>query len=272
MKAMETITSRQNAKIKQARALRWRKVREETGLFLVEGIRHVGDAISAGALIERIFYAPDLLTSDFAYGLIQQANKRGVLCYKLSSDVFKSLAEKVGPQGILVVVRQTPTPLAELTPQNFPWGVALMAPQDPGNIGTILRTIDAVGANGLILLDGGTDPWHPTAVRASMGQLFWLPVVQTSFDDFKSWVEEHDYHVYGTSARGEVDYLEITYSHPCVLLLGSEREGLSVAQAAICERIARVPMVGRLNSLNLAVAAGVILFEMKKARRPDVIL
>ena len=255
------ITSRQNPKIKQARALYARKGREESGLFLVEGIRHVGEAMQANFPLDHIFYAPELLRSEFAQRMIEHAAARGVPIYETPPDIFNTLAEKDDPQGILAVARQQTTPLASLTPDFHPWLVAAITPQDPGNVGTILRTIDAVGANGLILLDGGADSWHPTAVRASMGALFWVPVAQAGWGEFAEWAR--GYHLYGTSARGTADYREVNYVRPCVLLLGSEREGLNEEQAVACEMLVRLPMEGRVSSLNLAVAAGVMLFEMR---------
>jgi TrmH family RNA methyltransferase len=257
------LTNPRNPHIKQARALQQRKVRDETGLFVVEGIRHVGEAVEAKAQVEYICYAPDLLQSDFAYQLLEKQMALGLRCYALAPEVFRSLAEKENPQGILAVVRQPRTALADLHPDNFSWGVALVAPQDPGNIGTVLRTIDAVGASGLLLLDGGADPAHPNAVRASMGAQFWLPVVSASFADFAAWAKGQAYHLYGTSAHGSVDYRAVTaYARPCVLLLGSEQKGLLPEQTAVCEQLIRLPMQGRVSSLNLAVAAGIMLYQM----------
>jgi TrmH family RNA methyltransferase len=260
---LEVITSPQNAKIKQARALRQRKHRQARGSFLVEGIRHVGEAVQSGAAIEALFYAPDLLESEFALSLVEDLSSRGIAVYAVSEEAFASLAEKENPAGILAVVRMAPGRLSELTPQNFPWGVAVISPQDPGNIGAILRTIDAAGCSGLLLLEGGADPYHTGAVRASMGALFWHPVISARFVEFSSWVKDHGYHVYGTSARGNRDYREIErYERPAILLLGSEQEGLTGQQLAICGEILRLPMQGRVTSLNLAVAAGILLFAM----------
>lgn len=260
---MEIISSRSNPKIKRARALRKRKARQETCCFLVEGIRHVGEAFEAGAAIEAIYHAPELLNSDFAQALIVELSRVGVPCYATTDEVFDSLADKQNPQGILAIVRQPEECLDNLNPGNFGWGVALVSPQDPGNLGAILRTVDAVGASGLLLLEGGVDPYHPSAVRASMGALFWRPVVSASFADFAGWAGQHAYHLYGTSVHGDTDYRQLgSYSSPCVLLMGSEREGLTPEQAALCERLIRLPMRGRASSLNLAVATGVMLYDM----------
>ena len=260
---MELISSHNNPKIKQVRALHQRKARQEARLFLVEGIRHVGEAIEAKAAIEAIYFAPELLKSEFASELVANQANAGVACYATSAEVFDSLADKENPQGILAVIRQPEHHLAELNPGNFAWGVALVSPQDPGNLGAILRTVDAVGASGLILLESSVDLYNPAAVRASMGTLFWYPVVQSTFADFQSWVKINSYHVYGSSAHAENDYLQARpYLKPRILLLGSERAGLTAAQQSICESMLRLPMHGRATSLNLAVAAGILLYAM----------
>jgi TrmH family RNA methyltransferase len=195
--------------------------------------------------------------------LVEEACGGGLPCYETTEEVFASLADKENPQGILAVVRQRQETLSDLNPRAFSWGVACIAPQDAGNVGTILRTIDAVSADGLILLDGGVDPYHPTAVRASMGSIFRHPLVKASFDDFSQWVERYHYQVFGTSAHGSVEYQQIDgYTRPFILLLGDERHGLTGAQAGICQALLRLPMHGKVTSLNLAVAAGVMLYAM----------
>lgn len=264
---IETITSRSNPKVKAVRALHQRKAREESGSFLVEGIRHVGEAAAAARAgkveIESLYYAPDLLTSDFALSTIDELVRQGIPCYPTSREVFDSIAEKENPQGIAAVVRHHPPGLHSLNPSNFPWGVALVAPQDPGNLGTILRTIDAAGASGLLLLDSGLDTTHPSAVRASMGALFWYPPITAAFDEFVAWARHGGYHIFGTSARGSCDYREVeSYPLPRILLMGSEREGLSEKQRLACDVLLRLPMQGRGSSLNLGVATGILLYEM----------
>lgn len=257
------ITSRSNSKVKQVRALRWHKHRQATNLFVVEGIRPVGEAVEAGMGIETIFYAPDLLKSKFAHELIQTLSRGDIPCYATNVEVFESIADKENPQGILAVVQQRWSTLAELNPDIFPWGVALVAPQDPGNIGAISRTIDAVAASGLLLLDDSADPYHPSAVRASMGALFWHPIARAGFSEFVSWSKKHEYHVIGTSAHAKQDYRQVSsYKLPLILLMGSERQGLTTEQAAECEEVIRLPMRGRSTSLNLAVATGVMLYSL----------
>ena len=257
--------SRNNPKIKQIRSLRQRKGRDETGLFIVEGIRHIGAAVEAGMQIDSLCYAPDLLSSAYALEMLAQQQARGITCLALETATFTSLADKENPQGILAVVRKPAWALNQLHPGNFPWGVALVAPQDPGNIGTILRTIDAVGASGLLLLDNSADPYHPSAVRASMGALFWVPVIQASFAHFLQWSKGNSYTLFGTSAHDSRDYRLVEQVHfPLILLLGSEREGLSPEQRQACDQLLRLPMHGRATSLNLAVAAGVMLYAIER--------
>jgi TrmH family RNA methyltransferase len=266
---MTLITSPSNPKIKQVRTLlSQRKARQESGLFVVEGIQPVGAAVEAAAArgsvtIEMILYDPDSLSSAFALRLVEDQSRTGIACYSTTRTIFDSVASKENPQGILAVVSLSQPSLAELTPENFPWGVALVTPQDPGNVGTILRTIDAVGAAGLLVLDGGADLHHPAAVRASMGSLFWHPIVTVTFGEFRAWAAQHGYHLYGTSAHASQEISTVaSYSHPCVLVLGSERQGLSPEQAATCTTMLRLPMHGRISSLNLAVAAGILLYDM----------
>jgi TrmH family RNA methyltransferase len=281
------ITSSSNPLVKQARALRGRKARAATGLFLVEGIHHVGEVIQAGWEIEAILYAPDVLTSDFAREVISRvpsALQPGGLkplertsspkgdaagmrpaVQPVSAQVMESLTDKENPQGILAVVHQKQARLIDLSPIRC--GAALVSPQDPGNVGAILRTLDAAGVDALFLLEGGVDPYHPTAVRASMGALFWKPVIQVRFDDFVAWARQGNYQLVGSSAHGVQDYLMLKPKLPWILLLGSEQKGLSPEQIRACDAVVSLPMRGRASSLNLAVAAGVLLYELTEDRR-----
>jgi TrmH family RNA methyltransferase len=250
------ITSLSNPLIKQARNLHQKKARRESGLFLVEGIHHVGEAVEAGWDVESVLYAPDLLTSSFAHDLITRLDSPP---QPVTPQVMESLADKDNPQGILAIVRQKQTRLHELG--QVTRVVALVAPQDPGNVGTILRTIDAVNADALFLLDGGVELYHPSVVRSSMGVLFWKPVVQTSFDQFVQWARGGNYQLIGTSAHGDVEYHTLVPHIPWVLVLGNEQKGLSREQTDACDVTVSLPMLGRVSSLNLSVAAGVLLYQ-----------
>ena len=257
------ITSLSNPLVKKIRSLKSRKARAENGLFLVEGLHHVGSALESGWDVDELFYAPELLTGDFAESLLDDARRIGLTPQPISTKVMDSLTEKDNPQGILAAVKQRDAGFTDL--QEFQSGVALISPQDPGNVGTILRTLDAVGADALFLLDGGVDLYHPTCVRASMGTLFWKPVVRASFDDFERWAKEKGIQLIGTSARGQLDYWETKPEEsPWMLVLGSEQKGLSAEQLAACDVSVSLPMRGRVSSLNLSVAAGILLYALKE--------
>jgi len=261
------ITSLSNPLIKQARALRQKKARVESGLFLVEGIHHVGEAIEAGWDVESVLYTSGVLTSAFAHDLITRLSFSPQL---VTAQVMESLADKENPQGIIAIVRQKKVELNDLifsSPPRTAAGakyVALVSPQDPGNVGTILRTLDAVGADALFLLDGGVELYHPSVVRSSMGTIFWKTVIQTSFDEFIQWARHGNYQLIGTSAHGDVDYKTLIPQTPWVLVLGNEQKGLSPEQMKACDITVSLPMQGRVSSLNLAVAAGVLMYAFKK--------
>jgi TrmH family RNA methyltransferase len=256
---MELITSPSNPFIKQVRALRQKKARIESGSFLVEGIAHVGEAVEADWDVEAILYAPDQLTSAFAKDLLSRVKRVDARSQPVSASVMESLAEKDNPQGILAVVKQKHTTLAEIKSLNR--AVALVSPQDPGNLGAILRTLDAAGVDMLFQLDGGVDLFHPTAVRASMGAIFWKPVVQSSFGEFVTWARERNLQLIGASAKADVDYRTLVPQEPWVLALGAEQKGLTREQTDACDVTVTLPMKGRVSSLNLSVAAGVLLYR-----------
>ena len=258
----EIISSSSNPLIKQVRALHLKKTRDESGLFLVEGILHVGEAAEAAWDFEFLLYCPERLKSEFGRQLVEKLAHQGVRCQPVSETAFESFSEKENPQGIAAVLHQKKRGLTDLP--SFEFVVAVVAPQDPGNVGTILRTIDAIGADGLILLDGGVEPYHPSAVRASMGTLFWKPFFSAAFSEFADWVKKSGVRLIGTTAHATVDYRALHLDgRPTILLLGSEQKGLLPEQLAICEDLLALPMRGRATSLNLAVAAGVFLYALK---------
>jgi len=287
------ITSRSNKRIVSIRKLRARKERELAGLFFLEGIRIVGEAVQLGAEVETLVVAPDLLRSEFGWELVEGQRRRGVACLEVSGDVFESLSVKERPQGLGAVVRQGWTTLDQAAqggaarpgvgPRDCgagdadgpetgsaaspaPLWVALSEVADPGNLGTILRTCDAVGAAGIILVGDTTDPYDPACVRASMGAVFSQRLVRTCLGELAAWAERNSYTVVGTSAEGARHYREAPYGRRTVLFMGSERQGLSGDERAICHVTVRIPMVGRADSLNLAVATAVILYEIFNRR------
>jgi TrmH family RNA methyltransferase len=260
---VENISSRNNPLVREIRSLHQHKARKETGKFLIEGIHHVGEAVQAGWEIESLVYSPDLLTSDFGLNQVEVLSQHGIRCFPMARTLFVSLASKDNPQGILAVAHQREHALETISSTHIKLGAACISPQDPGNVGTILRTLDAVGADVLFLLEGGVELYNPTLVRSSMGSLFWKPVVQCSFPEFIEWGHGHELRLLGSSSHSEVDYRKVKQEdRPTILLLGNEQKGLTKDQIAACDTVVSIPMNGRGSSLNLAVAAGILLYAL----------
>ncbi len=291
------VTSRANKRISAIRRLRGRRGRDETGLFWAEGIRVVIEAVKAGAMIETLVVAPELLRSEVAKEAVSACRARGVECLEVSADVFASLSDKEGPQGLGAVVRQRWASLPAsggrgggadqgggsgcgaakpASPLGSPLWVALDSVQDPGNLGTIIRTTDAVGGTGVALTGRTTDPYDPTSVRASMGSLFAIEIARADFADLVAWARRENLGLIGTSGSAAAGYASSEaislYRRPAVLLMGGEREGLSSEQQAACDLVVRLPMIGRCDSLNLAVATGVMLYRILESRSPGATL
>ena len=261
------ITSPANERIKEIRKLQQRKEREKSGTFFIEGLRIVGQAVQAGARLEALIAAPELLRSEFGLRLVKEQAARGIPLLEVSAEVFRRFSITEGPQGIAAVVRQTWTSLRDIQIEGGkPW-VALDSVADPGNLGTILRTNDAAGGAGVILLDQSTDPFDPSAIRASMGALFDQRLARCSLDEFADWVKAAGAAVVGASGSAEDDYHAFRYPQRLVLLMGSERLGLQPRHYQLCDAVVKIPMAGQSDSLNLAVATAVILYEVLNQRR-----
>ncbi|HZW04925.1 MAG TPA: RNA methyltransferase [Anaerolineaceae bacterium] len=261
------ITSNANAQVKAIRKLRDRKDRQQSGLFFAEGLRITGEAIERGWEIETLVVAPELLVSDYGLQLVDGFHKHSGQVLEVSQEVFRSVSGKEGPQGIAAVVRQRWEALETLVPGIHDRWVALDSVADPGNLGTILRTHDAVGGQGVILLDQSTDPYDPSAIRASMGAVFSQRLVKASFEEFSAWKQRHHFPLIGTSDKADEDYHSFRYPSGLAVLMGSERHGLQPKHFALCDRVVRIPMIGRSDSLNLAVATAVVLYEVFNQQR-----
>lgn len=256
------ITSRHNPAIKRIRALLSRRERDRTGLFLVEGIRLVAQALGVRAPVQELIVAPEMLSSAFAWNLVERHAAAGMPCVTVSAGVFQSISVKEHAQGLAAVARQRWARLADISPRRDHRWIALNEAQDPGNLGSILRTSDAVGAEGIILLGATTDPHDPTAIRASMGAIFSQRLVRATFAEFIAWANQQSCSVVGAAGSGAMDYRAYRYTAPFVLLMGSEQHGLTDEQQAACAAVVRIPMIGESDSLNLAVATSVILYEV----------
>ena len=266
------ITSFANPKVKYIRKLEQKKHRQQTGQFFIEGLRTVGEAVQTGAPIQMLVTAPDLLVSDFGKSLLYHPGVLDIDQIEVSAEIYTKLAHKDGPQGIGAIVDQRWIPLDTATLQPADLWITLDSVADPGNLGTIMRTADAVGACGIILLGDSTDPYDPAAVKASMGSLFTMNLIQTGWDDFLFWQQTHQIALVGTSDSAEKDYQQLSYQRPMILLMGSERHGLSAEKQTACDQMACIPMEGRCDSLNLAVATSLMLYEIyNQSRGLDII-
>lgn len=253
---------------KLAKSLKQKKNRQQTGYCLAEGIHIIGQAVESSTPIHSIFYAPSMLKSQYALSLIEAQKKLGIPCYECDEQRMQTLAEKENPQGIVAVVAQKKTHLEGFTPSTFSWGVVLINPQDAGNVGTILRTCDAVGAAGCIITEPCVDRGNPTLIRASMGAVFFKPLIITTFTQLVEWAFKHGYHIIGTSAHAQSAYDELSaYPKPLLVMFGSEKEGLTAEHTRICEQMVRLPMHGKTTSLNLSVSVGVILYDILQKDR-----
>ncbi len=259
---MDMITSTANPQIKTIRKLKDRKFRAESGLFFLEGVRIVIEALEAGEWITQLIVSRELIGSAKAVEVVEEAEINGIPILEVNKEVFESISGKDGPQGLAAVAQQKWTELkTDTTLQSGIW-IALYQVADPGNLGTILRTLDGMGGAGVILLDHCTDPFDPSAIRASMGAVFSKKIIKTSSTDFKAWVAQNNIQVTGTADSAKTDYRQYRYPKNGILMMGSEREGLPASLAGICKDVVSIPMLGSADSLNLAVASSIVLYEI----------
>jgi TrmH family RNA methyltransferase len=261
------ITSSANDHIKALRKLEQAKDRRASGNFLAEGLKAVGQAFDSNAKIHELLVSPELLVSEYGHSLIERANQQNIPTLELSPSVFATLARKEKPQGIAALIAQKWSDLSTTSALSDSFWVALESIQNPGNLGTILRTCDAVGVSGLILLDESTDPYDPSAVKASMGSIFTVPHFRADLSDLTAFLQRSkDLAMIGTSDKANSSVFEVTFPSTILLLLGSERQGLSEPYIALCSRMLRIPMEGACDSLNISVAAGVMLYQIYQNR------
>jgi TrmH family RNA methyltransferase len=242
----EVISSAANPLVKRVRALADRKHRRRESAFVVQGIQPVWQAVEAGADIDALIVAPDLLRHPGAVAMVAGQEASGVRVARLSGELFGRIADRDGPSGLAAIVRSAPRALADLAVGTGSLFAALHSAGNPGNVGTIIRTASAVGADGVILIGPSADPHDPIAVKASMGAIFTVPVALAS------------------SARGSVSCWDADLAPPLVVLLGSEGAGLPDDLLAAADLRVAIPMTGTAESLNLAVAAGVLLYEVRR--------
>ena len=261
--APKAITSLQNERVKAIRALEMRKERKETGLFVAEGTSLLVTARDNGFKPETLVYRAGSAASGIAQGLVTWALNEGVECLEVSEAVLGKLSSKDNPQSMLGVFKQRwiePPPAARIGRENV-W-LALEEVRDPGNLGTIIRTADAVGAAGIILIGACCDPYSHECVRATMGSVFAVPLARMQREAFLVWIGGWSGDIVGTHLDAAEDFRTAEYRAPTLLLMGSEGPGLSANLTAACTRL-KIPMVGQLDSLNLAVATALMLYQIR---------
>lgn len=256
------ITGFSNPLIKQVRSLREKKHRKREGLFLAEGLRIMTEAREAGFLPEMLFRCAGRDSHALEIALEGEVQKAGGDVIETSADILSKLSGKDNAQTVIGVYREHPTMLAELDRSAAPIWLVAQAMRDPGNLGTMLRTGDAVGAGGLILIDDCTDPFSVEAVRASMGAIFTQKIVQCRWEEFLPWLRSADGQLVGTSLHTDIDYQAPAYASPCFILTGNEAQGLPADYAAACDLQVKMPMQGKADSLNAAMATAVMAYEV----------
>jgi TrmH family RNA methyltransferase len=263
------IASAANPLVKRVRQLGDRKHRRRECAFVVQGIQPVWQAVEAGADIDTLIVAPGLLRQPGAAAMVAAQEAAGVRVARLSDELFGRIADRDGPAGLAAIVGFTPLRLAGLATGPSAVLAALHEVGNPGNLGTIIRTASAVGAAGVVLIGACADPYDPAAVKASMGALFTVPVaVAASPAEFLAWSAEQRITVVATSGHAPVSYWEADLRPPLALLLGSEGAGLPADLITAAGLQVAIPMTGTAESLNLAVAAGILLYEVR--RRAEV--
>ena len=261
----DVISSAANPLVKRVRLLADRKHRRRESAFVVQGIQPVWQAIEAGSDVEVLIVAPDLLRHPGATAMVAEQETAGVRVARLSGELFGRISDRDAPSGLAAIVRAAPMAVTGLPVSAGSLFVVLHSAGNPGNLGTIIRTASAAGAAGVILIGPSADPYDPAAVKASMGALFTVPVATAaSAAEFLAWARAGEVRVAATSARGSVTCWDADLRLPLAVLLGSEGSGLPEDVLDAADQRVAIPMTGTAESLNLSVAAGVLLYEVRR--------
>ncbi len=259
------VTSLSNDTVKAVRALHLRKEREQSGLFLAEGLKIVTEAIELGHAPTILMYGPQAREHPVLNKAVQATTEAGGDVIEVTPAILEKVSRRDNPQMVIGVFRQVFAPPAALDPAAAPCWVALEQVRDPGNLGTIVRTADAAGCGGVILVGDCCDPYSLEAVRATMGSIFAVNIAKASEAEFLAWRQAWPGSVVGTLLTADTDYRAARYRRPTLILMGPEQAGLSPALAAACDVAVKIPMRGRADSLNLAVATGVMIYAATEA-------
>lgn len=263
---MEQITSVKNNRVKTWASLKQKKYRNSTGLYLLEGVRLVEEAIEAGAPVVEILISGDPLSGRFDR-IITGATGLGAALYEVTDQVLEHVADTQSPQGVIAIVKKTEgDPFAFVAKKQSPLYLVLDGIQDPGNLGTMIRTADAVGATGVFVGESCVDVYNPKVVRATMGSLFHLPVFDVKLTELLPKLRELGVAVVGTVVEAEQTVFAADFTGSVALVIGSEAHGVSAEIAELVDTEVTLPMPGKAESLNAAIAASVMLYEALRQR------
>jgi TrmH family RNA methyltransferase len=261
---VKTVTSLANPLVKEIRGLALPKNRKESGLFIAEGLKLATDALERNWPIRMLVYSAKASGQTAIDRAVATACARGADILAVNDAVLGKIARRDNPQTVIGVFEQRLAPPESISSRDSGLWIALEGIKDPGNLGTIIRTADAVGAQGVLLIGETVDPFSVEAVRATMGSIFHLPISRMSVSEFLSWRSTWRGIVVGTHLSGRRDYREVDYRRPVLLLMGNEQSGLPDALADACDVLVRIPQAGKADSLNLAIATAVMLFEIRR--------
>ncbi|MBZ9896922.1 MULTISPECIES: RNA methyltransferase [unclassified Mesorhizobium] len=262
---VKEVTSLANPLVKDIKALALKKFRDQQNAFMAEGLKLVIDALDLGWQIRTLVFAKAGRGNAAVEKVAARTVASGGTVLEVSEKVLVAITRRDNPQMVIGVFSQKFLALKDIRADNGDVWVALDRVRDPGNLGTVIRTVDAVGAKGVILVGDTTDPFSVETVRATMGSIFAVPVAKATTEAFLAWRGGFSGLVAGTHLKGAVDYRSVDFSRgPVLLMMGNEQQGLPESLAASCDRLLRIPQAGRADSLNLAVATGVMLFEIRR--------
>lgn len=263
------ITSSQNPQVKAAVKLQNRKEREETKLFLIEGYRELTRAVQGGVTIQKLYYCPALFLGDNEFNLIEEIGAMGGQLLETSKAVFEKLSYRDRPDGLVAVAVQMTRSLGSFGAKmgENPLLVVAEGIEKPGNLGSILRSADGVRADGVIVCDRCTDIFNPNVVRASVGTLFTQPVIEAEGGALFTWLKEHKIQIVATSPAAKIEYTEADLRGPTAIVVGTEQLGLSEMWLRASDVQVSIPMRGVSDSLNVATATTLLLYEALRQRK-----
>lgn len=260
------ITSPQNPKIKNLIKLRKRKIRDEEQIFLIEGYRECLRALESEWPLQDFYYCKDLFLGENEPELLEAAEKQGARMYSCTEPIFRKIAYRDRPDGLIAVAPQLHLGLDNLDTLENPFLLLLVGIEKPGNLGTMLRSADGAGVDAVILCDAVTDIFNPNTVRASVGTLFSVPVLEADFAACSSWLEEQGIPLLAMTPHADKSLYQSNLSGPVAVAVGSEMLGLSDDWLKRAEMKVSLPMAGLADSLNVSTAAAITLYEVCRQR------